>query len=137
MINEVTLVGNLGQDPEIKNFDNGSKVATFSVATSDGYKDKDTNEWINTTEWHRIVVWNKMAESVEKNLRKGRMVFLKGKIVTRKYQDKNDETKQVTEIRASFVRSLEKRERSSVPTEVPGDVAAAAVESESGETMPF
>lgn len=110
MINKVTLIGRLGGDPEIKRLEGGSVVGRFSVATSDSYKDKN-NEWQETTEWHNIVVWGSLAERAEKSLRKGMQVYLEGKITYRKYTDKDNVERSITDIVASTLRTLEKSEK--------------------------
>lgn len=109
MINKVTLVGNCGQEPEIKPLSTGTTVATMSVATSDSYKDKD-GQWQQNTEWHKVVVWGKMAENLK--VSKGDVVYVEGKIVNRKYQDKNGENRVSPEVVASYVRIIEKRDKS-------------------------
>jgi single-strand DNA-binding protein len=98
-INKVILVGNLGQDPEIKNFDNGGKLAQFSVATSESYKDPKSGEKVTQTEWHRVVIKRPaLAGIAEQYLRKGMQVYIEGKIKTRSYQTKENETRYVTEV---------------------------------------
>jgi len=111
MINKVILIGNLGSDPEIRNLENGSKVAKFSIATNENYQDK-SGEWQKITEWHNIVAWRALADRAENYLKKGSMVYLEGKLTTRKWQDQNGNDKYTTEIVARLLRSLEKRESS-------------------------
>ncbi|MFN5364809.1 MAG: single-stranded DNA-binding protein, partial [Bacteroidota bacterium] len=79
MINKVTLIGNLGGDPEVRHLDNGTAVGRFSLATNENYRDKDGN-WQKLTEWHNIVVWRDLAERSEKLLKKGMQVYVEGKI---------------------------------------------------------
>ncbi len=95
--NKVQLIGNLGADPEIKELKEGKKVARFSLATTDFYKDKDGNKTTNT-EWHTVVAWNKTAEIVEKYLVKGTEVILDGKLTYRSWEDKDGNKKYITEI---------------------------------------
>jgi single-strand DNA-binding protein len=109
MINKVTLIGNLGGDPEIRHLENGVVVARFSLATNEGYKDKDGN-WQNLTEWHNVVVWRELAERAEKQLKKGMMVYLEGKISYRKYTGQDEKERYVTDIVANTFRLLERRE---------------------------
>jgi len=97
-VNKVILVGNLGKDPEVRSLENGVKVARFSLATSETYKDKNTSERITQTEWHNIVLWRSLAEIAEKYLTKGSQVYIEGKLQTRSYQDKDGITKYATEI---------------------------------------
>lgn len=109
MVNKVTLIGNLGRDPEIRRLENGAVVAQFSVATNESYKDKDGN-WQTLTEWHNVVAWRALAEQAERNFKKGSLVFIEGKLTHRKYQDASQTDKYITEVVANFMRSLEKRE---------------------------
>jgi single-strand DNA-binding protein len=109
MVNKVTLIGNLGRDPEIRTLENGSKVGTFSLATNESYKDKN-DTWQTLTEWHNIVVWRGLAEKAERDLKKGSLAYIEGKITHRKYQDKDGVERSVTEIVASAVNLLEKKE---------------------------
>lgn len=111
MINKVIIVGNLGNDPEIRNLENGAKVARISVATNENYQDKN-GEWQTLTEWHNVVAWRRLADSAEKNLKKGSMVYVEGKITTRKWQDQNGQDRYTTEVVARLLRSLDRRESS-------------------------
>lgn len=98
-INKVILVGNLGADPRINTTQNGSKVVTLSVATSDSWKDKITGERKDRTEWHRVVVFNsQLAEVAERYLHKGSKVYLEGQLQTRKWEDNNGQERYTTEI---------------------------------------
>jgi single-strand DNA-binding protein len=90
--NRVNLIGNLGQDPEIKTLESGKKVAHFTLATKDGYKTTDE------TTWHNIVAWNGLADIASQFLKKGREVAVEGRIVYRSYEDKKGVTKNITEI---------------------------------------
>ncbi len=96
-VNKVFLIGNLGKDPEVRRLENGTTVANFPLATTEYYKDKSGNRQ-EQTEWHNIVVWRALAEVAEKYLRKGSMVFIEGKIRTRKWEDKEKNTRYTTEI---------------------------------------
>ena len=109
MINKVTLIGNLGGDPEIRHLEGGNSVGRFSLATNENYKDKEGN-WQTRTEWHNVVVWRDDADRAEKNLKKGMMVFVEGKISYRKYTDKEGVERNTTDIVANTFRLLEKRE---------------------------
>jgi len=109
MINKVTLIGNLGADPEIRHLENGTAVGRFSVATNESYKDKDGNRQ-TLTEWHNVVVWRQLAEFAEKYLKKGMQVYVDGKISYRKYADKDGQDRYMTDIVANQFRMLEKRE---------------------------
>ncbi len=118
MINRVTLVGNLGKDPEIRHFENGGSVARITVATNESYKDKDGN-WQTQTEWHNVVAWRANAERAERELKKGSMVLVEGKLKTRGYKDQNGLDKTITEVEATLIKSLEKRERTGEYQQVP------------------
>lgn len=91
------LVGNLGRDPEIQTFDNGVKKANFSLATSEGYKNRE-GERATHTEWHNIVLWRGLAEVAEKYLRKGSSVYIEGRIRKREYEDENKQKRFIYEI---------------------------------------
>ena len=97
-VNKVILVGNLGRDPEVRALENGVKVARFSIATTESYKDRNSGERVEHTEWHNVVLWRGLAEVAEKYLKKGSQVYVEGKLQTRNYQDKDGVTKYNTEI---------------------------------------
>ena len=96
-INKVILVGNLGKDPEVRTLENGAKVANFTLATSESYKNRD-GQRVTQTEWHNIVLWRGLAEIAEKYLRKGNQVYIEGKIKTRSWDDKDGVKRYTTEI---------------------------------------
>lgn len=85
-VNKVILIGNLGADPEVRHLENGVAVANFNLATSETYKDRQTGEKREQTEWHRVVVWRGLAEVVEKYVKKGSKVYVEGKLRTRKWE---------------------------------------------------
>jgi len=98
-LNKVTIIGNLGKDPEIRSFQNGGRVASFSVATSESWKDKQSGDKKERTEWHRVSVMNDaLVGVVEKYVRKGTKVYLEGQLETRKWTDKDGQEKYTTEI---------------------------------------
>ena len=105
MLNKVILIGNLGQDPDVRQFETNS-VASFSLATSESYIDK-TGQKQTITEWHRINVWGKAAETVQKYLKKGSKVYVEGKITYRKYTDAQGVERDVTEVKADNFRFLD------------------------------
>ena len=105
-INKVIIVGNLGNDPEVRQLNNGSSVTTISVATSEKWKDKNTGEDVVKTEWHRIVFFNKLAEIAGNYLKKGSQVYTEGKLQTRKWQDNNGQDRYTTEIVGSQMQML-------------------------------
>lgn len=96
--NKVELIGRLGQDPEVRTTTNGTKVASLSVATSERWRDKTTGEQKEATEWHRVVLWDKLAELAEQYLFKGSEVLLVGKLQTRKWQDQSGQDRYTTEV---------------------------------------
>ena len=97
-INKVIIVGNLGQDPEVRYMPNGGAVANFSLATSESWRDKQTGEMRENTEWHRVVLFGKLAEVAGEYLRKGAQVYVEGQLRTRNWQDDSGLTRYVTEI---------------------------------------
>jgi len=97
-LNKVMLIGRLGNDPEIRSTASGSAVANLSLATNHGYKDNQTNEWRETTEWHRIVLFARSAEVARDYLRKGSQVYIEGRLQTRKWQDQNGIEKYTAEV---------------------------------------
>lgn len=98
-VNKVILVGNLGRDPEIRSMQDGTKVASFSVATSESWKDKQTGERKDRTEWHRVAIFNeRLAELTEKYLKKGSKVYIEGSLQTRKWTDTNNTERYTTEV---------------------------------------
>lgn len=96
-VNKVILVGNLGRDPEVQTFDNGVKKASFSLATTEGYKNRE-GERTTHTEWHNIVLWRGLAEVAERFLKKGSSVYIEGRIRRREYEDENKQKKFIFEI---------------------------------------
>ena len=98
-LNRVQLIGNLGQDPEVRSTQGGKRVVTLSVATSESWKDQRSGERVERTEWHRVVIWNEALGSLaEQYLGKGSKVFVEGKLVTRKWQDQGGSDRYSTEI---------------------------------------
>lgn len=98
-VNKVILVGNLGKDPEIRTTQEGVKIANLSVATSEQWRDKNTQERVERTEWHRVVIFNeKLADVAEKYLRKGSKLYIEGQLQTRKWTDQNGQERYTTEI---------------------------------------
>ena len=97
-VNKVILVGNLGQDPEVRYMPNGNGVANISIATTDSWKDKNTGQMQERTEWHRVVLFGKLAEVAGEYLRKGSQVYIEGRLQTRKWTDQSGQEKYTTEI---------------------------------------
>lgn len=96
-VNKVILVGRLGKDPEVRHLENGATVANFSMATSETYKDRQTGEKREQTEWHNVVLWRGLAEVVEKYVKKGDMLYVEGKLRTRSWE-KDGVTRYTTEV---------------------------------------
>jgi len=109
MINKVTLVGRLGSDPEVRRLENGAAVAKFSVATNESYKDNMGN-WQDRTEWHSVVAWRYLAEKAENSLKKGSLVYIEGKLGTRKWQDQNGNDRYTTDVTALVLKNLSGRD---------------------------
>ncbi|HCF04622.1 MAG TPA: single-stranded DNA-binding protein [Desulfomicrobiaceae bacterium] len=107
-LNKVILIGRLGRDPELRYTPSGQAVANFSLATDESYTTKD-GQRVERTEWHRIVVWGKQAEFCGNYLSKGRLVYVEGRLETRKWQDNQGQDRTTTEIRADRVLGLDSR----------------------------
>ncbi len=108
-VNKVILIGNLGADPEVKYMPNGEAVVNMTVATGESWKDKNTGEKVEKTEWHRIVAFRRLAEIISEYLQKGSKVYVEGKLQTRKWQDKEGKDNWTTEIIANEMRMLDSR----------------------------
>ncbi len=105
-VNKATLIGNLGADPEIRYTNSGSAVANVRLATAESWRDKDSGEQQERTEWHRVVFFGRLAEIVEQYLRKGSQVYVEGRIQTRKWQDRDGNDRYTTEIVANEMQML-------------------------------
>jgi len=108
-INKVILVGNLGRDPEVRYTPSGAAVANLAVATSESWKDKQTGEQQERTEWHRVVMFNRLGEIAGEYLKKGSKVYIEGKLQTRKWQDNSGQDRYTTEIVANEMQMLDSR----------------------------
>jgi single-strand DNA-binding protein len=108
-LNKVTLIGNLGKDPEIQILEGNIKVAKFSLATTENYKDSNGQNQSNT-DWHNIVLWRGLADLASNYLHRGSLVYVEGKLKTRSYDDKDGQRKYVTEIVAENILLLDKKE---------------------------
>ena len=108
-VNKVILVGNLGRDPEIKYTASGTAIANITVATSESWNDKQTNERVDKTEWHRVVAFQRLAEIMGEYLKKGSQVYIEGKLQTRKWQDQNGQDRYSTEVVANDMQMLGSR----------------------------
>lgn len=114
-VNKVILVGNLGRDPEVRYLPSGDPVANVTIATSSRYKSK-TGEMVEETEWHRVTFFGRLAEIVSQYLKKGRSIYVEGRIKTRKYTDKDGQEKYATDIIASEMQMLGSREGMGEPS---------------------
>ncbi len=108
-VNKVILVGNLGKDPEIRYMPSGGAVTNITVATSEAWKDKNTGEQKEQTEWHRVVFFNRLAEVVGEYLKKGSKIYVEGSLQTRKWQDKSGQDRYTTEIKGNTMQMLDSR----------------------------
>ena len=147
-LNSVQLIGNLGQDPEVKYMQSGDAVASFSLATSESWKDKASGEPVEKTEWHRCVAWRKLAEIIGQYAKKGQKLYVEGKLQSRKYTDKDGVERQITEIQVNDVILLsakgeggEQAPRSGKPPQYGGGRGPAAPSQPQsdwdGEELPF
>jgi len=148
-VNKVILIGNLGQDPEVKYMPNGNAVANITVATSESWKDKNTGEQVDKTEWHRVVFFRRLAEIVGEYLKKGSKIYIEGKLQTRKWQDKNGADHWTTEVVASEMQMLDSRgggssdfnqsqgAPQSAPQSAPSQAAPAPVNNDFDDDIPF
>ena len=119
-VNKVIIVGNLGRDPEVRSFPCGDRVANVTVATTDKWKDKQTGEMREATEWHRVVFNGRLAEIAEQYLRKGSQVYVEGSLRTRKWTDQSGVEKYSTEIRADQMQMLGSRQGMGQPSDDEG-----------------
>ena len=115
-VNKVIVVGNLGRDPEMRTFPSGDRVANVTIATTDRWKDKQTGEMKEATEWHRVVFNGRLAEIAGEYLRKGSQVYVEGSLRTRKWTDKDGIEKYTTEIRADQMQMLGSRQGMGAPS---------------------
>ena len=140
-VNKVILVGNLGADPETRYMPNGDAVANIRLATTESWKDKDSGEKKEITEWHRVVFYRKLAEIVGQYLKKGSAVYIEGRIRTRKWQDKEGQERYTTEIEANEMQMLGgKPSGESAPSEKPQRNAQGAPKasiSDMDDDIPF
>jgi len=140
-LNKAMLIGNLGKDPEVKTLDNGAKIATFPLATTETYKDRDGNKQ-SRTEWHNIVLWRGLADVAELYCRKGGQVYIEGRLSTRKWDDKDGHTRYTTEIIGDNMVLLSRSDSTSSsapppkPT-APGDLGSVDRSSDAVNDLPY
>jgi single-strand DNA-binding protein len=108
-LNKVMLIGRLGADPEVRYTQNNTAVATLSLATSERYKDSN-GEWQETTEWHRVVAWGRLAEICQQYTHKGSQIYVEGSLQTRSWEDREGQKRYTTEIKTSSIQLLDSRE---------------------------
>ncbi len=138
-INKVILVGNLGKDPEVRTLENGNKVANFTLATSESYKNRE-GQRVTQTEWHNIVLWRGLAEIAEKYLSKGNQVYIEGKIKSRSWDDKDGNKRYTTEILGDNLTMLGGKRDADDNESSPSKAAEPAPEANSGDEkddLPF
>ena len=138
MINKAIIIGNLGADPEIRYTQSGSQVATFNVATTERWRDQ-SGTMQESTEWHRIVAWQRLAEICGEYLHKGSRVYIEGRIQTRKWQDQSGNDRYTTEIVAREMKMLDRRESGSsgMGSQDSGTSEPPPYGSSMGEDVPF
>ena len=140
-INKAILIGRLGADPEVRYTPSGVAVANFNIATSEEWKDKDTGEKKERTEWHRIVVWSKLGELCGEYLSKGRQVYVEGRIQTRSWDDRDGNKRYTTEIIATDVQFLGGRDAGAESKAAGGaaasDLASSPIQAPEDDDIPF
>jgi len=140
-INKVILVGNLGRDPEIRYFQDGTAVANFTIATSETWTDKQSGEKKERTEWHRIVAFRRLAEICGEYLSKGKQVYIEGKLQTREWEDKEGNRRWTTEIVAQTMQMLGARDGGSANRDdyyqPPGGAAPKSSSDDTEDDIPF
>ncbi len=136
-LNKAMLIGNVGNDPEIRTLSNNEKVASFRLATTERFKDRNGEQRENT-EWHQITAWGKVADIVEKFVKKGSQLYVEGKITTRKWTDKDGNDRFTTEIRAEGIQILGKKETTApAPAEESPALKALKAEDNPEQDLPF
>lgn len=142
-LNQATIIGYVGDVPKISNTQNGRKVASFAIATTEkGYTSKSGVQYPDRTEWHNIVLWGNLAEIAEKYLRKGSSVFIQGKMRTRSYDDKNGVKRYITEIEGETMQMLDRRADNATSPSMQNDVQPAYINqqtqvSQKDDDLPF
>lgn len=115
-LNKVFLIGNVGKDPDVRHLEGGASVASFTLATTERYRERGSGETKELTEWHNIVAWRQLADLAENYIRKGSQIFVEGRIRSRSWDDQNGQKRYVTEILADSIQLLGRRGDSPVPT---------------------
>ena len=138
-VNKVILVGNLGSDPEVKTTPSGAQVANFSLATSESWTDKASGEKQTKTEWHRLVLWRRLAEIAGQYLKKGAKIYVEGKLETRSWEDKEGQKRYTTEVVVHQLEMLggDRQEGSAQQYEQPEPAPYVASGSSDDDDLPF
>ena len=138
-VNKVILVGNLGSDPEVKTTPSGAEVANFSLATSESWTDKASGEKQTKTEWHRLVLWRRLAEVAGQYLKKGAKIYVEGKLETRSWEDKEGQKRFTTEVVVHQLEMLggDRQEGSAQQHEQPAPAPYVASGSSDDDDLPF
>tara|TARA_B100000902_G_scaffold384122_1_gene423878 strand:- start:14 stop:436 length:423 start_codon:yes stop_codon:yes gene_type:complete len=136
-LNKVLILGNLGADPDIKYTQAGSPVANLSVATSESWKDKTTNEKVEKVEWHRVVVFGRLAEIAEQYLKKGSKIFVEGKLQTRDWEDSEGKKRYTTEVIAREMTMLDSKGDSNASSSQASNSATKKDNDKFEEDIPF
>lgn len=141
-VNKVILIGNLGKDPEVRRLENGAIVASFSLATSESYTDRQSGEKKEVTDWHDIVLWRGLAEIAEKYIRKGTKIYVEGKLKKRSWQDKEGNTRYSTEVVADQMTILsrlenDKSEAPYIKEKIEPSSPLEGMSPEAGDDLPF
>ena len=141
--NKVILIGNVGKDPEVRHLESGTAVASFTLATTERYRNRN-GELQDQTEWHNIVCWRNLAELSEKYIKKGNQIFVEGKIRTRSWADQTGAKRYTTEIVADNIRLLDRKgTAATAPSDMPAAAisqpvyAAPAIEEDPSDDLPF
>lgn len=135
-VNKVIILGNLGNDPEVRAFADGTPVANFSVATSETWKDKQTGEKKESTEWHKVVVTGRLAEVVRDYLKKGSKVYVEGANKTRKYE-KDGQAHYVTEVKCHSLQMLDSRQSTEATARSATNAVPQPIADDFGDDIPF
>ena len=143
-VNKVILIGNLGRDPEIKKLESGATLASFSIATSEKYTDKQSGQKIEHTDWHDIVLWRGLAEVAEKYLKKGTKIYIEGRLKKRSWQDREGNTRYSVEVIGDEITILSRPEASNNPkapytveNQTKDNTPIDNMESDSNDILPF
>lgn len=136
-VNKAILIGNLGKDPELRYTPSGAAVCTFSLATTERWRDRESNEMKEQTNWHNIVFWGKQAETAKEYLQKGSPVYIEGRIQTRSYDDKDGNKRWITEIVGQRMQFLGRRSDTARDEQTPPPQSEAPAMTEEDDDLPF